>query len=110
MVPDIRAHAAKVAPIAGTSFVISWVIIVERPVDGSREPLKSTPEMKPIQAMFNALRQPLTGHQPHCILAVGQDRKIGGRPASGGAKSRANPFAGEIIEIADRSENLLGAA
>jgi imidazolonepropionase-like amidohydrolase len=41
------------------------------------------------------------------LLAGGEDRKIGGRPTSGGAKSRANPFAGEFIEIADRSEIFL---
>ena len=66
--------------------------------------------MEPIEPMFDMPVQPLTGHEPHGVLSVGEDAEPGGRPASGSAKGGTNPLTREIIEIAHRGEDLTPAA
>lgn len=105
VMPDIPAHAAQIASVTGEPFVEGWLVIIDRPIDASPEPLNSAAQVKPIQPMFSAPLQPLTSHQSRGVLFVAKNSEIGRGPTSGAAKSGANPLTREIIEVADRDEN-----
>ena len=105
--PDIPSHAAQIASVTGEPFLVGGLVIIDRSIDASPEPLNSAAQVKPIKPMFNAPVQPLTGHQPHGVLSVRENGDLGGGPTSGAAKSGTNPLMCEIIEIADRGEDFL---
>ncbi|MFZ3180856.1 MAG: hypothetical protein WA156_11765 [Methylocystis silviterrae] len=107
IMPDIPSHAAQIASVTGEPLLVDRLVIIDRPIDASSEPLNLASQVKPIKPMFNAPVQPLTGRQPHGVLSVRENGEPGGGPTSGAAKSGTNPLTCEIVEIAYRGEDLL---
>jgi len=106
-----RRHLAHfVAAVDSEPFLIGRLVIIDRPIDASPEPLNSAAQVKPIKPMFDAPVQPLTGHQPHGVLSIRENGELRGGPTAGSTKSGTNPLTREIIEIADRGEDFLSAA
>ena len=46
------------------------IIVIDRPIDASGEPMNSATQMEPIEPMFGMPVQPLTGHESHGVLSV----------------------------------------
>ena len=99
--------ATQIATVTSKPLLVVRLVIIDGPIDAPPEPLNSAPQVKPIKPMFDALVQPLTGHQPHGVLPIRENGELGGGPTSGAAESGTNPLAREIIEIADRGEDFL---
>ena len=82
ILPDIPSHAAQIASVSAEPFLVGGLVIIDRSIDASPEPLNSAAQVKPIKPMLNAPVQPLTGHQPHGVLSVSQNGDLGGGPTS----------------------------